>query len=96
MLESSGPDCLPSRKFWGPGDTELFVLCPPPVHPKKKRALVSFLSFSHIEEKLTLSQFCTIVPAHDEQLFVIPFAKSAVATAHTPVRAPFSSVRYPV
>ncbi|GAA5895098.1 Ric1p [Sporobolomyces salmoneus] len=44
--------------FWGPGDTELFVLCPPPVHPKKK--------------------------PHDEQLFVIPLAKSAVTTAHTP------------
>ncbi|GAA5924449.1 RIC1 family protein [Sporobolomyces koalae] len=44
--------------FWGPGDSELFVLCPPPVHPKKK--------------------------PHDEQLFVIPFAKSAVTTAHTP------------
>lgn len=23
--------------FWGPGDLELFVLCPPPGHPKKKR-----------------------------------------------------------
>ncbi|GAA6063151.1 hypothetical protein JCM10212_006309 [Sporobolomyces blumeae] len=44
--------------FWGSGDLELFVLCPPPVHPKKK--------------------------PHDEQLFVIPFAKSAVTSAHTP------------
>ncbi|GAA5879805.1 hypothetical protein JCM8547_005190 [Rhodosporidiobolus lusitaniae] len=44
--------------FWSPGDFELFVLCPPPVHPKKK--------------------------PHDEQLFVIPFAKSAVASSHTP------------
>ncbi|BGP18933.1 hypothetical protein JCM10213_005480 [Rhodosporidiobolus nylandii] len=44
--------------FWSPGNLELFVLCPPPVHPKKK--------------------------PHDEQLFVIPFAKSAVALSHTP------------
>ncbi|GAA5919951.1 hypothetical protein JCM6882_000223 [Rhodosporidiobolus microsporus] len=44
--------------FWSPGNLELFVLCPPPVHPKKK--------------------------PHDEQLFVIPFAKSAVAASHTP------------
>ncbi|KAM0751704.1 RIC1-domain-containing protein, partial [Meredithblackwellia eburnea MCA 4105] len=44
--------------FWGPGNLELFVLCPPPVHPKKK--------------------------PHDEQLFVIPFAKSAVTALHTP------------
>ncbi|GAA6007995.1 hypothetical protein JCM11491_006569 [Sporobolomyces phaffii] len=44
--------------FWATGDTELVVLCPPPVHPKKK--------------------------PHDEQLFVVPFAKSAVTTAHTP------------
>ncbi|SCV72828.1 BQ2448_4365 [Microbotryum intermedium] len=44
--------------FWTKGGYELVVLCPPPVHPKKK--------------------------AHDEQLFVIPFAKSAVTTAHTP------------
>ncbi|GAA6025117.1 hypothetical protein JCM10207_000636 [Rhodosporidiobolus poonsookiae] len=44
--------------FWAPGNLELFVLCPPPVHPKKK--------------------------PHDEQLFVIPFAKSAVASSHTP------------
>lgn len=26
-------------------------------------------------------------PAHDEQLFVIPFAKSAVTAVHTPVRS---------
>ncbi|GAA5829201.1 hypothetical protein JCM11251_004158 [Rhodosporidiobolus azoricus] len=44
--------------FWSPANLELFVLCPPPVHPKKK--------------------------PHDEQLFVIPFAKSAVAASHTP------------
>ncbi|BGP22387.1 ribosome control protein 1 domain containing protein [Rhodotorula toruloides] len=44
--------------FWSPGNTELFVLCPPPVHPKRK--------------------------PHDEQLFVVPFAKSAVTAAHTP------------
>ncbi|GAA5973403.1 hypothetical protein JCM11641_003115 [Rhodosporidiobolus odoratus] len=44
--------------FWSPGNLELFVLCPPPIHPKKK--------------------------PHDEQLFVIPFAKSAVASSHTP------------
>ncbi|KAL8291705.1 hypothetical protein RQP46_001963 [Phenoliferia psychrophenolica] len=44
--------------FWSPGNLELFVLCPPPVHPKKK--------------------------PHDEQLFVIPFAKSAVTALHTP------------
>jgi hypothetical protein len=50
-------------QFWSPGNFELFVLCPPPIHPKKK--------------------------PHDEQLFVIPFAKSAVASSHTPVRFPF-------
>ncbi|GJN88122.1 hypothetical protein Rhopal_001078-T1 [Rhodotorula paludigena] len=44
--------------FWVDGGSELVVLCPPPVHPKKK--------------------------PHDEQLFVIPFAKSAVTAAHTP------------
>ncbi|GAA5952681.1 hypothetical protein JCM21900_000402 [Sporobolomyces salmonicolor] len=44
--------------FWSPGNLELFVLCPPPIHPKKK--------------------------PHDEQLFVIPFAKSAVTASHTP------------
>ncbi|GAA5876832.1 hypothetical protein JCM3774_000784 [Rhodotorula dairenensis] len=44
--------------FWSPGNHELFVLCPPPVHPKRK--------------------------PHDEQLFVVPFAKSAVTAAHTP------------
>ncbi|GAA6042843.1 hypothetical protein JCM8097_004456 [Rhodosporidiobolus ruineniae] len=44
--------------FWSPGNFELFVLCPPPIHPKRK--------------------------PHDEQLFVIPFAKSAVASSHTP------------
>jgi len=27
--------------------------------------------------------------AHDEQLFVVPFAKSAVTSAHTPVRRSF-------
>ncbi|GAA5957240.1 hypothetical protein JCM3765_000401 [Sporobolomyces pararoseus] len=46
------------KLFWNQGDTELFVLCPPPIHPKKK--------------------------PHDEQLFVIPFAKSAVTSLHTP------------
>ncbi|BGP45572.1 WD40 repeat protein [Rhodotorula kratochvilovae] len=44
--------------FWAPGGTEMVVLCPPPVHPKRK--------------------------AHDEQLFVIPFAKSAVTAVHAP------------
>ncbi|KAI5481005.1 ribosome control protein 1 domain containing protein [Pseudohyphozyma bogoriensis] len=44
--------------FWSPGNLELYVLCPPPIHPKKK--------------------------SHDEQLFVIPFAKSAVTSLHTP------------
>ncbi|GAA5979590.1 hypothetical protein JCM10908_002976 [Rhodotorula pacifica] len=46
------------KLFWSPGNHELFVLCPPPVHPKRK--------------------------PHDEQLFVVPFAKSAVTAAHTP------------
>ncbi|GAA5849964.1 hypothetical protein JCM9279_002475, partial [Rhodotorula babjevae] len=44
--------------FFAQGDAELVVLCPPPVHPKRK--------------------------AHDEQLFVIPFAKSAVTACHAP------------
>ncbi|TKA57063.1 hypothetical protein B0A53_01019 [Rhodotorula sp. CCFEE 5036] len=46
------------KLFWSPGNHELFVLCPPPIHPKRK--------------------------PHDEQLFVVPFAKSAVTAAHTP------------
>lgn len=29
-----------AEQFWSPGNLELFVLCPPPVHPKKKRELV--------------------------------------------------------
>ena len=32
--------------FWGPGNLELFVLCPPPVHPKKKRTFS--LSFFYL------------------------------------------------
>lgn len=31
------------RQFWSPGNLELFVLCPPPVHPKKKGATLALL-----------------------------------------------------
>lgn len=71
-----------AEQFWSPGNLELFVLCPPPVHPKKKRELSLSLAVTDVSG-LTFSS----PPAHDEQLFVIPFAKSAVTAVHTPVRS---------
>jgi hypothetical protein len=49
------------------------------VHPKKKGESHDCL---HMD-----SQTQSAAIAHDEQLFVIPFAKSAVAALHTPVRS---------
>lgn len=60
---------------------ELFVLCPPPPHPKKKCKLVT----DEEEIKAKYADAFDLL-AHDEQLFVIPFAKSAVTGVHTPVR----------
>lgn len=78
-LLQSRPDAF-SRQFWGPGNLELIMLCPPPVYPKGKSELASLIPF---QDRCTNQSMST---AHDEQLFVVPFVKSAVAGCHSPVR----------
>ena len=64
-------------QVWGPGNLELFALCMPPTDPKDKGGLQQ----AHVPANADLPI------AIDEQFFVIPFAKSAVTSLHTPVRA---------
>lgn len=59
--------------FWGPGNTELFLLCYEGEHARARSRA------NKVDEKASSSTFDA-----DAQLFVLPFAKSAVASQHSP------------
>lgn len=67
-----------SAQFWGPGDLELFLLCPAGSAPKGKGARQAVYFDGPDAED------CTAI---DQQLYSLPLARSAVTGIHSPVRS---------
>lgn len=65
--------------FWGPGNTELFLLC-----PQNDRPQIYDHTRSAREDVIENGTAGSTLLDVDAQLFVLPFAKSAVASQHSP------------